>query len=81
MTKSKKREKKTVVDEIEPQEVLPVADACFEVFTQRELAIAFQVVHEINRSHPHLSADQIRETLELAVSWKHMLRATSQMIN
>jgi len=80
MSKAKKTVEITPI-EGEPQEVLPVADACFEVFSQRELLIAFQVIHEINRSHPHLTADQIRETLELAVSWKHMLSSTSQMIN
>jgi hypothetical protein len=57
-----------------PNQLLEIADTCFEVFTARELKNFESILPELVASYPELSKTDLTQAINLALTWKRQLR-------
>ena len=61
--------------------LLPVADACFEMFSVRELKRPRVILPELLAAFPEFSQEDILSAVSLALSWKRILRAAGKPLH
>lgn len=61
--------------------LLPVADACFEMFSVRELKKPLTILPELKAAFPESSEGEILRAVSLALSWKRLLRAAGKPLH
>lgn len=59
--------------------VLLLADVCFEMFSTRELRHPEDILPELHAAFPEIAEGQKRKALDLALSWKRILRGASRL--
>ncbi len=58
-----------------------VADACFEMFSIKELRNPLRILPELSTEFPELSKEEILEAIRLALSWRRLLRAAGKPVH
>ncbi len=61
--------------------LLPVADACFEMFSVRELKKLPSILPELRAAFPECCDDDIRKAVSMALGWKRLLRAAGRPLH
>jgi len=61
--------------------LLPVADACFEMFSVRELKRPRAILPELLAAFPEFCKEDILHAVSLALSWKRLLRAAGKPLH
>lgn len=61
--------------------LLPVADACFEMFSVRELKRPRVILPELLAAFPEFCQEDILHAVSLALSWKRLLRAAGKPLH
>jgi hypothetical protein len=63
------------------EKFLIVADACFEMFSIRELRNPLHILPELSTEFPELTREEILEATSLALSWRRLLRAAGKPVH
>jgi hypothetical protein len=63
------------------EKLLIVADACFEMFSIKELRNPLRILPELSTEFPDLSKEEILEAIRLALSWRRLLRAAGKPVH
>lgn len=63
------------------EKLLIVADACFEMFSMKELRNPLRILPELSTEFPDLSKEEILEAIRLALSWRRLLRAAGKPVH
>jgi len=63
------------------EKLLMLADACFEMFSIRELRNPVTILPELSTEFPELSKEEIFEAAHLALSWRRLLRAAGKPVH
>lgn len=61
--------------------LLPIADACFEMFSVRELKKPLTILAELKAAFPEWNEAEIMQAISLALSWKRLLRAAGKPLH
>jgi hypothetical protein len=61
--------------------LLPIADACFEMFSVRELKKPLSILPELKSAFPEWNESEIMQAVSLALSWKRLLRAAGKPLH
>ena len=63
------------------EKLLIVADACFEMFSMKELRNPLRILPELSTEFPDLSKEETLEAIRLALSWRRLLRAAGKPVH
>ncbi len=63
------------------ERLLIVADACFEMFSIKELRHPVHILPELSMEFPDLSKEEILDAIRLALSWRRLLRAAGKPVH
>jgi hypothetical protein len=63
------------------EKLLTVADACFEMFSIRELRNPITILPELSTEFPDVSKEEILKAAHLALSWRRLLRAAGKPVH
>jgi hypothetical protein len=61
--------------------VVEVADACFEMFTIRELKQPQSVLPELTAAFPDATNHDILQAISMALTWKRLLKAVGRTLH
>ena len=59
--------------------VLTLADVCFEMFSTRELRCTEDILPELHSAFPEISEPQKLKAIEIALSWKRIMRKAGKL--
>jgi NAD-dependent oxidoreductase involved in siderophore biosynthesis len=59
--------------------VLTLADVCYEMFSTRELRHPDEILLELHSAFPEISEAQRRKAIEVALSWKRIMRKAGKL--
>jgi hypothetical protein len=63
------------------ERILIVADACFEMFSMKELRNPLGILPELSTEFTDLTREEILEAIRLALSWRRLLRAAGRPVH
>ncbi len=66
---------------ISREKLFIVADACFEMFSIKELRNPLRILPELSTEFSELSKEEILEAIRLALSWRRLLRAAGKPVH
>jgi hypothetical protein len=64
---------------LENHALLILADVCFEMFSTRELRYPEEILCELHSAFPEVSEPQKRKAIEIALSWKRVMRKAGKL--
>ena len=68
-------------DDAQNARFLALADACFEMFSMKELGKPLTILNELSASFPDLSRPQIFCAVRMALSWRRILRDAGEPVH
>jgi hypothetical protein len=66
---------------IRREQVLVIADSCFEMFSIQELRRPQSIVHEVAVSFSDSTEEEVREAISLALSWRRMFHQSARFVH
>gem|GEM_PF-2294988 len=66
---------------IRREQVLLIADSCFEMFSIQELRRPHTIVHEVSVSFSDSTEEEVRAAISLALSWRRMFHHSSRFMH